>query len=271
MKTRIAVIALAFTCIQSGAQNFSARFAEYEARVKTAQSSVSTLSSQSQKLKAEAAGIARTIAQAEAAVKEGSSVRTVKQCPKSNFGIQNWLGQNCTSTDQVEVPAHLQQALDDANKLKPRLVELQGQDGNGGLIAQSEMYLDAVKKARSEAITQSRDAQGKLADQLTELNSTAAQLENSLLASKLNLVNTDFILNRIQQKYDNTVIGTYMRDKMVQMVSSDTFCGAQAMCSKPKADRLKANGDGLNKELFPTQQVGKRSSANRSTSSASEM
>lgn len=85
----------------------------------------------------------------------------------------------------------------------------------------------------------------------TNLRNQIKHLKLTASFSKLedNIDSMDDALNKVSEKYDKSIVGAYIRDKISGLLNSKAFCSAQKSCSKATFSEVEPHEIRL--ELFP--------------------
>lgn len=85
-------------------------------------------------------------------------------------------------------------------------------------------------------------ARNKVENEL--MDSTALMLEHQIVGQKIE--NVGLQMDRIKDKYDNAMIGVYLRDRIHKLLNSKAFCSKANSCAKNEAEAPNTRDDELN-------------------------
>lgn len=162
-------------------------------------------------------------------------------------------GMNCSKGEKIPVPQSIVDAKKKAEDEAKEIATLEAE------IARGEEAIPAWRKQANEA---NRNIGNLTADQQRQQNTFNYLLNNlgmTMNTVKLDLLDTNRMLDDIRNKYDQTVLGIYLRDKMGQLLGSKSFCDAARSCggTRDAAAIQKA----VTAELFPGQRIDSRKSS----------
>ncbi len=251
MKFQMTVLVIGLMVIQAGAYEVR-DIAAHNQRAKDLAAQVAELQKKVANNTREQQAINQRFERAQAAFQAAPTSKVVYACPNGSKP-GDWFTDCTESTETVAVPAGVQKAYEDATAERKKIAALQLES------AQLSTQIRDLNGQVGQAQTTATNLTAEQGQQVNVLNYVLGNLKNDTTNIKVDLLTNSQILDSIQNTYDKSVLGAYLKDKMSQLLASDSFCEAQNQCANkvPKANRAAALTPKFNAEMFKSQRFNR--------------